>query len=398
MALHFPILQEVFPDSGKREEFVKMELGKCLQSEEKVLRVFEQMRESLVKDFLNTSYPRVSQYYFDSVLCKRSWEAAMNQVSENLRKPFPWPLPSLTPRDDADEATWIPELRKQRAMEADFTPAQRLKAGLPLMEEEPIRVRTKPGMSSIELRQKIWDDVFPGRKCAEGRPFEFGGPPGVNYGPDVFYDQEELRKWLPPCVRFDLVDRESRRAKNVNGYVFGYAEGTVDTSWNRAMLAMAYNVAVDWARKVYTTRESTPLSGAFKNFKPASLFLDDVSEAMGNLPLDDDARERADAAIALGRHRTEDGFARLRVAQWLEQNKENTDAADRCKMLRDWCEQPHVNLEGMDAYDIRLACRDAWEAKIKQWQTRKNPVLYLAWDNETKYAREMAHFEWADHE
>lgn len=47
MAPRFPILQEAFSDSGKREEFVKMQLGKYLQSEEKVLRVFEQMRDRL---------------------------------------------------------------------------------------------------------------------------------------------------------------------------------------------------------------------------------------------------------------------------------------------------------------------------------------------------------------
>ncbi|KAF4807153.1 hypothetical protein CGCSCA5_v013692 [Colletotrichum siamense] len=133
----------------------------------------------------------------------------------------------------------------------ELTPAQRLKAGLPLMEEEPVKTLTRPGMSSIELRQKIWDAIFPGRECAKGRPFEFGIPSGVDYILDVAYDFEELKKYLLLGVRVDLVDRENPESKPVNGIVFGYMEDALGNVWNRTMLGIAYNIAVDWARKAY---------------------------------------------------------------------------------------------------------------------------------------------------
>ncbi|KAI8252104.1 hypothetical protein K4K58_008120 [Colletotrichum sp. SAR11_239] len=167
----------------------------------------------------------------------------------------------------------------------ELTPAQRLKAGLPLMEEEPVKTLTRPGMSSIELRQKIWDAIFPGRECAKGRPFELGIPSGVDYILDVAHDFEELKKYLLPGVRVDLVDRENPESKPVNGIVLGYTEDTLDNVWNRTMLGIAYNIAVDWARKAYTTGKSTPLSDAFKAFMAASLSsanVSDVNDAMGN--------------------------------------------------------------------------------------------------------------------
>uniref|UniRef100_L2FS22 Uncharacterized protein n=1 Tax=Colletotrichum fructicola (strain Nara gc5) TaxID=1213859 RepID=L2FS22_COLFN len=145
----------------------------------------------------------------------------------------------------------------------ELTPAQRLKAGLPLMEEEPVKTLTRPGMSSIELRQKIWDAIFPGRECVKGRPFEFSIPSGVDYILDVAHDFEELKKYLLPGVRVDLVDRENPESKPVNGI----------------------NIAVDWARKAYTTGKSTPLSDAFKAFVTASLSsanVSDVNDATGN--------------------------------------------------------------------------------------------------------------------
>ncbi|KAI8279710.1 hypothetical protein K4K60_005391 [Colletotrichum sp. SAR11_57] len=160
----------------------------------------------------------------------------------------------------------------------ELTPAQRLKAGLPWMEEEPVKTLTRPGMSSIELRQKIWDAIFPGRECVKGRPFEFSIPSGVDYF-------EELKKYLLPGVRVDLVDRENPESKPVNGIVFGYTEDTLDNVWNCTMLGIAYNIAVDWARKAYTTGKSTPLSDAFKAFVTASLSsanVSDVNDATGN--------------------------------------------------------------------------------------------------------------------
>lgn len=44
-------------------------MGKYLQSEEKVLRVFKQMRDSLVKDFLNASYPDILRK-----ACRCAWK------------------------------------------------------------------------------------------------------------------------------------------------------------------------------------------------------------------------------------------------------------------------------------------------------------------------------------
>ncbi|KAI8178165.1 hypothetical protein KHU50_003392 [Colletotrichum sp. SAR 10_65] len=150
----------------------------------------------------------------------------------------------------------------------ELTPAQRLKAGLPLKEEEPVKTLTRPGI-----------------ECAKGRPFEFGIPSGVDYILDVAHDFEGLKKYLLLGVRVDLVDRENPESKPVNGIVFGYTEDALDNVWNRTMLGIAYNIAVDWARKAYTTGKSTPLSDAFKAFMAASLSsanVSDVNDAMGN--------------------------------------------------------------------------------------------------------------------
>ncbi|TID00139.1 hypothetical protein CH35J_005797 [Colletotrichum higginsianum] len=391
MASSSSILYQEFPNSEERKEFIAAKFGQLLSHDKELFaRLLKEAREIFIKNLLLGSRSTISEYWFDWMVYGLAWKSAMEHVPEARRQPYPWQLhrPPAIPKNLADEATWFLELKKERAVQANLTPGQRLQAGLPLMEEEPPMKRTTPGMSPIAQRQKIWDAVFPGKDCAEGRPFEFAAPSYLNISRHVRQEHQELRKWLPACVRVDLVDRECPEGSFVDALVFGYVEGTADNPMNRMCLALVYKTAVAWARKVFITRRSTPISQAFKDFNTASV-LGDIGITMEQLTLDDSLSQLADAQLALGPHRSEADHAAWRVAAWLDKNKENTSPAQRCAMLRDWCSQRHVNLESLSLGELRQACRRAWEESIKKWKAKRNPPLYLQWNSEKEYAAEV---------
>ncbi|KAK2050611.1 hypothetical protein LZ31DRAFT_589649 [Colletotrichum somersetense] len=97
--------------------------------------------------------------------------------------------------------------------------------------------RTCANMTSIQLRQTIWDDVFPGQPCAKNRPFEFAVPTGIDYGALVWTDFAEYTRQLPPGIPVIGINAENPRGTFFNCLVFGYNKGPVDSPWRRIILA-----------------------------------------------------------------------------------------------------------------------------------------------------------------
>ncbi|GJC86734.1 hypothetical protein ColLi_09572 [Colletotrichum liriopes] len=296
----------------------------------------------------------------------------MALVQAGKKEKFPWQsVPSSEPKDPSDRASWLPKFKETQSMLASLTSRERLENGLVLMKEEPPFKRTYPGMTSIELRQTIWDDVFPGKPCAKNRPFEFAVPTHVKFVDHVAADILKRNKQLPLAYEWLLSTPSVPRARAL-------------------LLAAVYKTAVQWAREAFMTRRSIPLSQALTNVKVSSFVNGDVelSDQMEQLSPDKSLVVECDAQLALGPYRNEKAHAEFRVSVWLEKEK-MLPAEERCKMLRDWCDQTHVNLESLTPADQRMACRRAWEAKIQEW-TEMKPPLYLSWTEEKKLAAEVA--------
>ncbi|KAK2014777.1 hypothetical protein LZ32DRAFT_657050 [Colletotrichum eremochloae] len=243
-------------------------------------------------------------------------------------------------------------------------------------------------MISIELRQAIWDNVFPGQPCAKNRPFEVAVPGKIDYGALLYADRSKLLQQLPPGIRMDVVRAENLKGATVRCLVFGFLKGVIDSPWNRILLAVVYNTAVQWVREEFMTQSKVPISQAFKNLK-LSLIHGNVgpSERMKQLSLDKSLVAECDAELALGPYRNQEEHAVFRVSAWLEKEK-LLPAAERFRMLRGWCSQINVNLESLTSADQCMACRRAWEGKIEEWSVA-DPPLQLSWDEEKKFAAKM---------
>ncbi|GKT87870.1 AIG2-like family protein [Colletotrichum tofieldiae] len=400
------ILAQEFPNTEARAEFIAAKFSKLLGDDVVFPKILEKKRVNLKHEILNCTYD-ISEYWFNWAVDYRAWDETMalgkpntcvalaftdfSTVQAGKKEKFPWQsVPSSEPKDPSDRALWLPKFKETQSMLASLTSRERLENGLVLMKEEPPFKRTYPGMTSIELRQTIWDDVFPGKPCVKNRPFEFAVPTHVKFVDHVAADIHKRDKQLPPGIRMVVVDAECPEGTRVNCLIFGYKNGTVDNPWNRLLLAAVYKTAVQWAREAFMTRRSIPLSQALASFKVSSFVNGDVklSDEMEQLSLDKSLVAECDAQLALGPYRNEKAHAEFRVSVWLEKEK-MLPAEERCKMLRDWCNQTHVNLEGLTPADQRMACRRAWEAKIQEW-TETKPPLYLSWTEEKKFAAEVA--------
>ncbi|KAK1980150.1 hypothetical protein LZ30DRAFT_690161 [Colletotrichum cereale] len=351
-----------FPTTEERAEFIAVKLSKIFPDDALFPKILEQTRVDL---------KRRSNLRID-------------------RQPFPWQsVPRSKPKTSSDRVAFFRSSKTTRAALASPTSRERLDNGPSLMEEEPQLRRTIPGMTSIELRQTTWDDVFPGNPCAKNRPFEVAMPENVDYQAFVYADNSKWLRQLPPDIRMVTVDAGPPEGTTVRCLVIGYQEGIVDSPWDRILLTAAYGAAFKWAREALMTQHIVPLSHAFKELR-FSLVHGNVgpSKLMMQLSLNESLVAECNDKLDLGPYRNQGEHAVFRVTAWLEKEK-LLPAEECCRMLRGWCDQVHVKLESLIPVDKRMACQRAWEGKIKEW-SGAHPPLQLSWDEEKKFAAEIA--------
>ncbi|EFQ36678.1 hypothetical protein CGRA01v4_06916 [Colletotrichum graminicola] len=328
------ILEQEFPNTEERAGFIATKFSKLLRDKTVFPKILDKARIDRKHQFVNRTGD-ISEYWFNYAVDLMAWCNAMKLVQSGRREWFPWrSVPSSKPEDPSDRAVWFPKFKETQAMLASLSSRERLDNGLALMEEEPQMNRNILGMTSIKLRQAIWDDVFPGQPCVQNRPFEVAVPENFDFGAQVHGDKSEYLQQLPPGIRMAIFLTENLKGTIVKCLVFGYQKNTVDSSWNRTLLAVVYRTAVQWAREAFMTQDRVPISQAFKNLRFSIAHGEVVSsERMKQLSLDKSLVAECDAQLALGPYRNQEDHAVFRVSAWLEKEK-LLPADERCRMLR----------------------------------------------------------------
>ncbi|OHE95506.1 hypothetical protein CORC01_09239 [Colletotrichum orchidophilum] len=370
------ILAQEFPNTRERAEYIK--------------RSRQIFKEDLLMGKIDED--GVSEYWYNWVVDFAVWRKAMEKVEPTKQESFPWrhSVPASKPRDPSDVAVWFPKFKADFAALATLSASERMERGLEAIPEQPSLQRTQPNIATIELRQDIWDEVFPDEPCTEGRPFEIGVPKYLDFEQHVCADDANQIKWLPSCVRIDIADRECPEGNVINAIVVSPQENTEDTAWSRLLLGVVYKTVVSWAREVFLTRKSTPLSEALADIDVSSFFKNatlSLSEEMQRLSLEKSLVDECNAQLALAPYKSDSEYVELRIAAWLEAEK-SLVAEKRYEILVDWCDKTHVNFESLTQADQRVACFRAWEGKIKEW-AQENPIRFVSWTEEQSFATMM---------
>ncbi|KAJ0362665.1 hypothetical protein COL154_006110 [Colletotrichum chrysophilum] len=364
--------------SEEREKFMEQKFASVLRQEKRTLRSFYDAQEKgAAKWLVNRGVQVVSASWFEWEVHVKVWAklsaTGPKQTQQTDVGEFPWIYeePSMAPDGPTDASQLFAELRLAIIRENSLPALTRIEKRLPLMNEEPEMARNFRGGMDLALRQVIWDDVFLGEPCVPGHPFEVVIPFAEKLRTHGVLDADELRKHLPAAVHGRIIRRLNPSGHYVSVIVFGLAPNAFDNPMNRMNLALSYNMALNWARKIVVTGTSCPVSDAFKNFmiRPVQKEGEGASQVVGL------AEQRNHAAY--------------RVGHWLQQQIALTPVQDRYKLLQKWCQQKHTNLENLTPVELRDACRLAWEKKISEWMTERE-ITSWSWNMETFYARQIA--------
>ncbi|KAK1850806.1 hypothetical protein CCHR01_06553 [Colletotrichum chrysophilum] len=356
--------------SEEREKFMEQKFASVLRQEKRTLRSFYDAQEKgAAKWLVNRGVQVVSASWFEWEVHVKVWAklsaTGPKQTQQTDVGEFPWIYeePSMAPDGPTDASQLFAELRLAIIRENSLPALTRIEKRLPLMNEEPEMARNFRGGMDLALRQVIWDDVFLGEPCVPGHPFEVVIPFAEKLRTHGVLDADELRKHLPAAVHGRIIRRLNPSGHYVSVIVFGLAPNAFDNPMNRMNLALSYNMALNWARKIVVTGTSCPVSDAFKNFmiRPVQKEGEGASQ----------------------------NHAAYRVGHWLQQQIALTPVQDRYKLLQKWCQQKHTNLENLTPVELRDACRLAWEKKISEWMTERE-ITSWSWNMETFYARQIA--------
>ncbi|OHE99817.1 hypothetical protein CORC01_04953 [Colletotrichum orchidophilum] len=313
---------------------------------------------------------------------------------------FPWidvePVCKTTTPEDA--STWFNVLKDIIKQQDDLPALERSRLKLPLMKGEPLMVRNTPGITPVEQRQKIWDDIFPGKKYPHGQPFEIIIPSAVRISSDIIYDVVQQEKSLPAAVTVVQVRRVHRRGHFVWAFIVSYAPQVADNRMNRITMALAYQAVLNWARTIIVTGKSLKLSKAFKEFE---LKLEDEGDAedtrmrgMGDqMDFTPEQLDLCAEELSLMPWVSVADYAAFRVGEWLNKEVCRTPAEDRHRLLRDWCQlevgvMDRTNFEGMTREDLQKACYEAWTAKTQEWKETLD-VTAWSWTEEVQWAKKL---------
>ncbi|KAI8274848.1 hypothetical protein K4K60_009198 [Colletotrichum sp. SAR11_57] len=387
--------------SEEREKFMEQKFASVLRQEKRTLRSFYDAQEKgAAKWLVNRGVQVVSASWFEWEVHVKVWAklsaTGPKQTQQTDVGEFPWIYeePSMAPDGPTDASQLFAELRLAIIRENSLPALTRIEKRLPLMNEEPEIARNFRGGMDLALRQVIWDDVFLGEPCVPGHPFEVVIPFAEKLRTHGVLDADELRKHLPAAVHGRIIRRLNPSGHYVSVIVFGLAPNAFDNPMNRMNLALSYNMALNWARKIVVTGTSCPVSDAFKNFmiRPVQKEGEGASQVVGlaeQRVFTDEELKRCEHALALMPWTSEADHAAYRVGHWLQQQIALTPVQDRYKLLQKWCQQKHTNLENLTPVELRDACRLAWEKKISEWMTERE-ITSWSWNMETFYARQIA--------
>ncbi|KAJ0347944.1 hypothetical protein KNSL1_005965 [Colletotrichum chrysophilum] len=356
--------------SEEREKFMEQKFASVLRQEKRTLRSFYDAQEKgAAKWLVNRGVQVVSASWFEWEVHVKVWAklsaTGPKQTQQTDVGEFPWIYeePSMAPDGPTDASQLFAELRLAIIRENSLPALTRIEKRLPL-NDEPEMARNFRGGMDLALRQVIWDDVFLGEPCVPGHPFEVVIPFAEKLRTHGVLDADELRKHLPAAVHGRIIRRLNPSGHYVSVIVFGLAPNAFDNPMNRMNLALSYNMALNWARKIVVTGTSCPVSDAFKNFMIRPVQKEGEGASQVN-------------------------HAAYRVGHWLQQQIALTPVQDRYKLLQKWCQQKHTNLENLTPVELRDACRLAWEKKISEWMTERE-ITSWSWNMETFYARQIA--------
>ncbi|KAJ0272650.1 hypothetical protein COL940_010303 [Colletotrichum noveboracense] len=385
----------------EREKFMEQKFASVLRQEKRTLRSFYDAQEKgAAKWLVNRGVQIVSASWLEWEVHVKVWAklsaTGPKQTQQTDVGEFPWIYeePSMAPESPADASQLLAELRLAIIRENSLPALTRIEKRLPLMNEEPEMARNFRGGMDLALRQNIWDDVFLGEPCVPGHPFEVVIPFAKKPRTHGVLDADELRKHLPAAVHGRIIRRLNPSGHYISVIVFGLAPNAFDNPMNRMNLALSYNMALNWARKIVVTGTSCPVSDAFKSFmiRPLQKKSEGASQVVGlaeQRAFTDEELERCEHDLALMPWTSEADHAAYRVGQWLQQQIALTPVQDRYNLLQKWCQQKHTNLENLTSVELRDACRRAWEKKISEWMTERE-ITSWSWNMETFYARQIA--------
>ncbi|KAK2768046.1 hypothetical protein CKAH01_04614 [Colletotrichum kahawae] len=385
----------------EREKFMEQKFANMLLQEKRTLRSFYSAQEKGATNWLvDRGVQVVLTAWFEWEVHVNVWayfSAAGSLQSSLIDFPWIYEEPRMAPASPADASQLFAEFRRAIIQENNLPALVRIEKSLPLMGFEPEMPRNFQGSNrglDIALRQNIWDDVFLGEPCVPGHPFEVVIPFIERLRTHGVWGSLELLRYLPAAVHHGVISRLNPSGHYVPTLVLGLAPNASDNPMNRMNLALSYNIALNWARTVVVTGTICPVSHAFKNFmiKPVQKEGEDVSQVVGlaeQREFTDDELKRCEPALALMPWTSEADHAAYRVGLWLQQQIDLTTVQDRYRLLREWCQQKHTNLENLTPIELRYACHRAWEKKITEWMTERD-ITKWSWNMETYYARQIA--------
>ncbi|TDZ37213.1 hypothetical protein C8035_v007317 [Colletotrichum spinosum] len=315
------------------------------------MSLYRQIREQFIRALLETSIQSFSEAWFMWVATEATWREAQREVLEADRREYPWDCPPI--HIDGGEVTWFEDCVKKRRKEQRLSLWHKKQLGIPIIEEQGHMLMEVPGMTPRELREVIWDAMFPGEAKHDNQAFELILPTNFVGISVVIKDLKKLRECLAPTIGVWMVDRRRPNEQRVKALVFGYEKNVPDTGLNRCTLASAYSIALNWAQQTIVNRTGLAPSEAFlKTESPSMIWLnpqwlngENTLEHMTGwlaqmMTLKELERVQCEELLALGPWRSKFEIAVLHIAKWLDKNKTTSTAEDR---YFGWEEENHFS-------------------------------------------------------
>ncbi|KAK1545619.1 hypothetical protein CPAR01_03121 [Colletotrichum paranaense] len=284
----------------------------------------------------------------------------------------------------AEEVVMIPALPHT---EGSQTKRASPKHKRPAAAPEPRTNERFPTSSStpLRVRQRIWTTLCPDRQCVGGYPFEVPIPPIAQLKAHVIDDLEEdnnsnddpgkrlpLANYIHPHVTISLTQRERPDGEPVHTLVLGLTKATSMLRFSRLGLLQAYDMAVCWASKVDKDGVSFSLRSAFDGCNA-------VTEGFaGDKMRIEEMAELEKQIERLAPRRSQFDMVVERIKDWMERSGHKTQYTSReawSDTLRKWWEDEHDDVGGLNREELKNACLQAIEAKMKEWKKEKKRAI-----------------------
>ncbi|KAI3540503.1 hypothetical protein CSPX01_08165 [Colletotrichum filicis] len=278
-------------------------------------------------------------------------------------------IPALQPTQGLQTKRASPKHKRPAA-----TPEPRTNARFPTSSSTPLRVR-----------QRIWATLCPDRQCVGGYPFEVPIPPIAQLKAHVIDDLGEdnnsnedpdkrlpLANYIHPHVTISLAQRERPDGEPVHTLILGLTKATSMLRFSRLGLLQAYDMAVCWASKVDKDGVSFSLRSAFDGCNA-------VTEGFaGDKMRIEEMAELEKQIERLAPRRSQFDMVVERIKNWMERSGHKTQYTSReawSDTLRKWWEDEHDDVGGLNREELKDACLQAIEAKMKEWKKEKKRAI-----------------------